>query len=50
MNSFLRTIGLREPIESSPLARHLAAIFGYRILRDIYRLSAASRLRTAVTS
>jgi hypothetical protein len=50
VNSFLRTIGLREPIASSPLARHLTANFGYRILRDIYRLDAASRLRAAVTS
>ena len=48
VNSFLRTLGLREPIAPSALARHLTAIFGYRILRDIYRLSAASRLRMAV--
>jgi hypothetical protein len=48
--SFLRTIGLREPIAASALARHLTAIFGYRILRDIYRLGAASRLRAAATS
>ena len=50
VNSFLRTIGLREPIAASALTRHLTANFGYRILRDIYRLGAASRLRAAVTS
>jgi hypothetical protein len=48
--SFLRTIGMREPIAPTALARHLIAVFGDRILRDIYRLSAAARLRTAVTS
>jgi len=49
VNSFLRTLELREPIAPSALSRHLTAIFGYRIIRDIYRLSAASRLRMAIT-
>jgi phage gp36-like protein len=50
VNSYLLSVGLPEPTASSALARHLCAIFGYRILRDIYRLSAASRLRTAAVS
>lgn len=50
VNSYLVSIGLPKPSASSALARHLRAIFGYRILRDIYRLSAASRLRTAAVS
>jgi hypothetical protein len=50
VNSYLRSVELPAPIASSALARHLSAIFGYRILRDLYRLSAASRLRTAAVS
>jgi hypothetical protein len=51
VNSYLLAVGAPEPIAySSALARHLAVDFGYRILRDIYRLSAASRLRTAAVS
>jgi hypothetical protein len=50
VNSYLRSVGLPEPDSSSALARHLYEDFGYRILRDIYRLSAASKLRTAAVS
>jgi len=47
---YLRAIGMPELVDDSALARHLCANFSHRILRDIYRLSAASRLRTAVVS
>lgn len=47
---YLRALGIPQRIGSSALARHLHANFSHRILRDIYRLSAASRLRTAVVS
>jgi len=47
---YLGSIGLRHSRLSAALAQHLCATFGYRILRDIYRLAAASRLRTAVIS
>jgi hypothetical protein len=50
VNSFLLSVGLPGPTASSALARHLSAIFGYHILRNLYRLSAASRLRTAAVS
>jgi hypothetical protein len=50
VNSYLLSVELPAPTASSALARHLSAIFGYRILRDLYRLSAASRLRTAAVS
>ena len=50
VNSYLLSVGLRAPTASSALARHLSAIFGYHILRNLYRLSAASRLRTAAVS
>jgi len=47
---YLRAIGLSELVGNSALARHLRAIFTHRILCDIYRLSAASRLRSAVVA
>ena len=47
---YLRAIGMPERVGNSALARHLCANFSHRILGDIYRLSAASRLRTAVVS
>ena len=47
---YLLSLGLPGQTASSALAGHLSAIFGYRILRDIYRLSAASRLRTAAVT
>ena len=47
---YLRALGMSERVGSFALARHLCAKFSHRILRDIYRLSAASRLRTAVVS
>jgi hypothetical protein len=50
VNSYLLSVGLPESAASSALARHLCAIFGYHILRNVYRLSAASRLRTAAVS
>jgi hypothetical protein len=50
VNSYLLSVGLPEKAVSSALARHLAAIFGHHILRNLYRLSAASRLRTAAVS
>jgi hypothetical protein len=50
VNSYLLSVGLPGPIAPSALVRHLCADFGYHILRDIYRLSAASRLRTAAVS
>jgi hypothetical protein len=50
VDTYLRGIGLREVSGASALARHLRANFRYRILRDIYRLSAASRLRFATVS
>lgn len=50
VSSYLRYLGVPEPIDATALARHLRANFTYRILRDIYLLSAASRLRSAVVS
>ena len=50
VQAYLRAIGLPEASVASALARHLRANFRYRILRDIYRLSAASRLRFATVS
>ena len=50
VNSYLLSVGLSGPAASSVLASHLCEDFAYRILRDIYRLSAASRLRTAAVS
>jgi hypothetical protein len=47
---YLRALAMPELADNSALARHLRAHFSHRILRDIYRLSAASRLRTAVAS
>lgn len=47
---YLRAIAMPELVGKSALARHLHAHFSHRILRDIFRLSAASRLRTAVAS
>lgn len=47
---YLRAIAMPERVGSSALARHLCANFSHRILRDIYLLSAASRLRSAVVS
>lgn len=47
---YLRAIAMPELVGTSALARHLCANFSHRILRDIFRLSAASRLRTAVAS
>jgi hypothetical protein len=50
VNSYLLSVGFPETVTSSALARHLSAIFGHHILRNLYRLSAASRLRTAAVS
>jgi hypothetical protein len=50
VDSYLLSVGLPEKAASSALARHLSAIFGHHILRNLYRLSAASRLRTATVS
>jgi hypothetical protein len=50
VNSYLISLGLPGAASSSALAHHLCEGFGYRILRDIYRLGAASRLRTAAVS
>jgi len=47
---YLRAIAMPELIGNSALARHLRANFSHRMLRDIFRLSAASRFRTAVAS
>jgi hypothetical protein len=47
---YLRALAMPELAGNSALARHLCAHFSHRILRDIFRLSAASRLRTAVAS
>jgi hypothetical protein len=47
---YLRALAMPELVGSSALARHLCANFSHRILSDIFRLSAASRLRTAVAS
>jgi hypothetical protein len=47
---YLRALAMPELVGNSALARHLCAHFSHRILRDIFRLSAASRLRTAVAS
>ena len=47
---YLRALGMPERVGTSAIARHLRVNFSHRILRDIYRLSAASRLRTAVIS
>jgi hypothetical protein len=47
---YLRAVAMPELVGNSALARHLRAHFSHRILRDIFRLSAASRLRTAVAS
>ena len=47
---YLRALAMPERVGSSALARHLRANFAHRILSDIYRLSAASRLRSAVVS
>jgi hypothetical protein len=50
VESYLLSVGLPAAASSSALASHLREDFAYRILRDIYRLSAASRLRTAAVS
>jgi hypothetical protein len=50
VDSYLVSVGLSAAASASALASHLREDFGYRILRDIYRLSAASRLRTAAVS
>jgi hypothetical protein len=50
VGAYLLSIGLPASSATSRLARHLCANFAYRILRDIYRLGAASRLRTSVVS
>jgi hypothetical protein len=50
VESYLLSVRLPAAASSSALASHLREDFAYRILRDIYRLSAASRLRTAAVS
>lgn len=50
VTDYLASIGLANPKRFSALRDHLCAIFGYRMLRDTYRLSAASKLREAVSS
>ena len=47
---YLRAIAMPDLVGNSALARHLCVNFSHHILRDIFRLSAASRLRTAVAS
>ncbi len=47
---YLRALGMPERVGNPAVARHLHVNFSQLILRDIYRLSAASRLRTAVVS
>ncbi len=50
VNSYLSAVGVPEPTASFALARHLWALFGYRVCRDIYRLGVASRMRLAAVS
>jgi hypothetical protein len=50
VNSYLAAVGLPEPVASAKLTRHLWALFGYRVCRDIHRLTIAARLCAAAGS